>query len=54
MGFAAVRLPQSDREIWFAAAKILGVSQGEFLRTALRERAERVLASTATRTVQSQ
>ena len=53
MGFAAVRLPQSDRELWFAASKILGVSQSEFLRTALRERAERVLASTATQTVQS-
>ena len=53
MGFAAVRLPQLDREIWFAASKILGVSQSEFLRTALRERAERVLASAATRTVQA-
>jgi hypothetical protein len=53
MGFAAVRLPQSDRESWFAASKILGVSQSELLRAALRERAERVLASTATQTVQS-
>jgi hypothetical protein len=49
MGFAAVRLPQTDRELWFAASKLLGVSQSEFLRTALRERAERVLASVATR-----
>jgi hypothetical protein len=49
MGFAAVRLPQSDREIWFAASKILGVSQSEFLRVALRERAERVLASAGER-----
>jgi hypothetical protein len=52
MGFAAVRLPQTDRELWFAASKVLGVSQSEFLRTALRERAERVLASTGTRTVE--
>jgi len=50
MGFAAVRLPETDRELWFAASKVLAVSQSEFLRTALRERAERVLASTGTRT----
>jgi hypothetical protein len=48
MGFAAVRLPQADRERWFAAAKLLGISQSEFLRAALRERAERVLTATVT------
>lgn len=45
MVFAAVRLPVADRERWFAASKLLGVSQSEFLRTALRERAEKVLAA---------
>jgi uncharacterized protein (DUF1778 family) len=49
MGFAAVRLPLSDKELWFAAAKLLGVSQSEFLRAALRERAQEVLTSAALR-----
>jgi hypothetical protein len=44
MVFAAVRLPVVDRERWFAASKRLGVSQSEFLRVALRDRAERVLS----------
>jgi len=42
--FAAVRIEQADRELWFLASRRLGVSQSEFLRAALRERAERVLA----------
>jgi hypothetical protein len=49
MVFAAVRLPHGDRDRWFAASKLLGVSQSEFLRQALRERAERVLTSVALR-----
>jgi hypothetical protein len=49
MVFAAVRLPHGDRERWFVASKLLGVSQSEFLRAALRERAERVLAAALTR-----
>jgi hypothetical protein len=43
MVFAAVRLLRVDRERWFAAAKLLGVSQSELLRAALRDRVERVL-----------
>ena len=38
-----MRLPEADKNRWFAASKLLGVSQSEFLRAALRERAERVL-----------
>jgi hypothetical protein len=45
MVFAAVRMPNADRERWYAASKLLGVSQSAFLREALRERAQRVLAS---------
>jgi hypothetical protein len=45
MKFAAVRIEQADRERWFAASKLLGVSQSEFLRAALRERAKRVLTA---------
>lgn len=47
MVFAAVRMPHVDRDRWFAASKLFGVSQSEFLREALRERAERVLTATA-------
>lgn len=47
MVFAAVRMPSGDRDKWFAASKLLGVSQSEFLRTALRERCEHVLATAA-------
>jgi hypothetical protein len=47
--FAAVRIEPADRERWFAASKLLGISQSEFLRAALRERAERVLATAAAR-----
>jgi len=43
--FAAVRIERDDRERWFAASKLLGVSQSEFLRAALREHVERVLMS---------
>ena len=45
MVFAAVRMPHADRDRWFAASKLLGVTQSEFLRDALRERAERVLTA---------
>ena len=47
MVFAAIRLPSADRERWFAASRLLGVSQSEFLRVALRERSQRVLAAAA-------
>jgi hypothetical protein len=43
--FAAVRMERADRERWFAASKLLGVSQSEFLRTALRESVQRVLTT---------
>jgi hypothetical protein len=45
MVFAAVRMPSVDRERWYEASRLLGVSQSTFLRDALRERAERVLAT---------
>jgi hypothetical protein len=44
MVFAAVRMPLADRERWYAASKLLGVSQSQFLREALRDRAQRVLS----------
>lgn len=47
MILVAVRLPIADRERWFAASKLLGITQAEFLRTALRERAEKILVSAA-------
>jgi hypothetical protein len=34
--FAAVRMPESDRDLWFAAAKVTGESQSAFLRRVLR------------------
>lgn len=42
---AAVRMTTAERERWFAASRLLGVSQSEFLRAALRERVERTLAA---------
>jgi len=53
MQLTTVRVPASDRDLWYAAAKMLGVSQSEFLRHSLRERAARVLAAPAARVVQA-
>lgn len=47
MVFAAVRVLAVDRERWYAASKLLGISQSEFLRLALRERSARVLSELA-------
>jgi len=47
MKWTSVRVPAADRERWFAASKLLGISQSEFLRVALRERCERVLLTAA-------
>ena len=44
----AFRMPRDDRERWYVAAKLEGISQSEFLRGALRDRVERVLAAAAT------
>jgi Ribbon-helix-helix protein, copG family len=41
----SVFVPSRDRELVFLAAKRAGQSQSEFIRTALRERAVRVLAN---------
>src|SRR5262245_40901879 len=43
MVFAAIRMPSADRERWYEASRLLGISQSAFLRDALRERADRVL-----------
>lgn len=47
MEVTTVRLLRADRELWFAASRLRGISQSEFLRVALREQATRTLASTA-------
>lgn len=36
-------LPEEDKHLWTAAAGNMGISQSEFLRVALREKARRVL-----------
>jgi hypothetical protein len=38
-----VLIPESDKHLWTAAAENLGISQSEFLRVAVREKARRVL-----------
>ena len=38
-----VRLSVPDRDLLYEAAKVEGISQSEFLRSAVREKAERVL-----------
>jgi hypothetical protein len=43
MVFTAERVPRLLRDRWYVASRFLGVSQSAFLRTALRERVERVL-----------
>lgn len=43
----AVRMHPADRERWYLAAKIRGVSQSEFFRVAVRETADRVIAADA-------
>jgi hypothetical protein len=43
MAFTSVLIPENDKQLWTAAAGNLGVSQSEFLRVALREKARRVL-----------
>jgi hypothetical protein len=53
MRFAAFRLPSADRERWFIAARLLGISQSALAREALREHVARVLASAVTRTVET-
>jgi hypothetical protein len=40
----AFRMSLQDRELLFRAARRLGISQGEFLRNALRQTAAQVLA----------
>jgi predicted HicB family RNase H-like nuclease len=45
MRFTSVRLPARDHELVFLAARREEISQSEFIRRALRERAERVLDS---------
>jgi hypothetical protein len=42
MIFTAVRLPRGDHELLRAAAGKLGISQSEFFRLAIREKARRV------------
>ena len=41
----SIRIPRQDKQLWSAAAAQEQVSQSEFLRVALRERAVRVLTS---------
>jgi hypothetical protein len=43
MVFTSVLIPKSDKSLWTVAAGNLGISQSEFLRVALREKARRVL-----------
>jgi hypothetical protein len=43
MAFTSVLVPEGDKHLWTAAAGNLGISQSEFLRVALREKARRVL-----------
>jgi len=42
-----IRMAQRDRDLWYVAAKREGVSQAEFLRSAIREKAQRGLADEA-------
>jgi len=37
-------MPAADKDLWYAAAKVLGVSQSEFLRRALRDSAVKTIA----------
>jgi uncharacterized protein (DUF1778 family) len=43
MALTSVLIPERDKELWKAAAGNLGISQSEFLRTAVREKARRVI-----------
>jgi hypothetical protein len=43
MAPTSVLIPKRDKELWTAAAGNLGISQSDFLRTAVREMARRVL-----------
>jgi hypothetical protein len=43
MRWTAVRLPAADKDLWFTASRIRGVSQSSFLREALRAAALRTL-----------
>ncbi len=43
MAYTSVLIPESDKHLWTAAAGDLGISQSEFLREALREKARKVL-----------
>ncbi len=40
--FRSLRLLEGDAQLWTAAAANLGVSQSDFLRSALREKAQRI------------
>ena len=48
MVFAGVRMTREQREAWYIAARLEGVSQSAFLREALKMRVARVLAAAAT------
>jgi hypothetical protein len=39
--YRSFRLPDADLRLWIAAAGELGLSQSEFVRTAIREKASR-------------
>jgi hypothetical protein len=41
--YRSLRLPEADIRLWVAAAGELGVSQADFLRSALREKARQIL-----------
>jgi hypothetical protein len=41
--YRSFRLPEADVRLWMAAAGELGISQADFLRTALREKAKQIL-----------
>jgi hypothetical protein len=43
MGFAAVRIPLVDKDLWHTAALIRGISQSAFLREVLRNAAVRTI-----------
>lgn len=43
MRWTAVRLPAADKDLWYAAARVRGVSQSAFLREVLRAAAMRTL-----------
>jgi len=44
MFLTSIRISQRDKELSVSAAALQGVSQAEFLRMAIREHAQRVLA----------